>query len=80
MYATALSQFQFIDMILEISYVNHQGDVETNKISVTDKSLHSLFCAQEMEQPKYLTYMMVQTEKKVNVIMMPQITVHRKVV
>ena len=44
-YATTLSQFQFNDMILEISYVNHQGDVEIDKISVTGKSLHSILCA-----------------------------------
>ena len=44
-YATTLSQFQFNDMIFQISYVNHQGDVKSEKISVTGKTLHSILCA-----------------------------------
>ena len=45
LFATTLSQFQFNDMILEISYINQQGDMEKDKITVTGKSLHSLLCA-----------------------------------
>ena len=44
-YATTLSQFQSNDMIFQISYVNQQGDVETEKIAVTGKTLHSVLCA-----------------------------------
>ena len=44
-YATTLSQFQFNVMILEISYINQQGNVESEKVSVTGKSIHSLLCA-----------------------------------
>ena len=32
-------------MILELSYVNQQGDLENDKIAVTGKSIHSLLCA-----------------------------------
>ena len=32
-------------MILEVSYVNQQGDLENEKIAVTGKSIHSLLCA-----------------------------------
>ena len=45
LFATTLSQFQFNDMILEISYINQEGDIEKNKVAVTGKSLHSLLCA-----------------------------------
>ena len=32
-------------MILELSYINYQGDMEKDKITVAGKSLHSLLCA-----------------------------------
>ena len=45
LFATTLSQFQFNDMILEVSYVNQKGYLENEKIAVTRKSIHSLLCA-----------------------------------
>ena len=42
--ATTLSQFHFNDMILQIFYINQQGDME-EEIAVTGKCLHSLLCA-----------------------------------
>ena len=43
--ASTLSQFHFNDMILQISYINHQGDMKEEKIAVAGKSMHSLLCA-----------------------------------
>ena len=43
-FATTLSQFQFNDMILEVSYINQQGDMELDNIAVTRKSTHALLC------------------------------------
>ena len=50
-------------MIFEISYVNHQGDIETNKISVTGKTLHSVLCARNGATK--LSYLYDGTNRKI---------------